>query len=462
MPPRSYRLAPALLLAVAAPAAAQPPVKPEDGKHVVRLTVDATPAPRPALKYALLPELRELNPGNQVQAFYKCFFEQNNFYYASESIANREKWQTAPLAELKDEKQLIGYGGSGLRQADYAARLDTADWQFTTQLRNDGINALLPDVQQMRMLAGALKVKLRGQTARGEFDGALQTAQTMLTLARMFNEQPTLISQLVGCAITAIAFDPLEEMLGQPGAPSLYWALTDLPAPFITLRKGMQGERGWTEKDFGKLRKTDPLPEAELRRMIEELNRITKSEGGGENPSEWAGGLAADPAVLARAKERLVKAGFRPAALDKLNRIQVFLMDDYQQYEEYRDELLKWTNVPFWQTPPDLDRAKLPQGGFNALVVAARKVFLAQARTQQRVALLQAVEAVRLYAAAHGGKVPPTLAEVGVPVQDDPFTGKPFLYEVKDGKAVIRGAPPPDMKEVPVYNRVYELTIRKK
>lgn len=462
MPCRSYLLAVALLALLPAAADAQPPVQPENGKHVVRLTVDATPAPVPALKYLLLTELRDQLPGNRVQAYYKCFFEQYNFYYGEESIKNRDRWQTAPLAELKGEKGLIGYGGSGLRQADYAARLDTVDWQFTSQIKNDGINALLPDIQQMRMLAGALKVKLRGQTARGEYDDAVRTAQTLLTLARAFNEHPTLIAQLVGAAITAITFDPLEEMIAQPGAPNLYWALSDLPAPFINLRLGMQGERGWTEKDYGKLRKADPIAETELQRMLDELSKIAKSEGGDVAfTTEWAGGLAADPAVFDRAKARLVKAGFKPAAVDKMSRLQVFLSDDFRDYEAYRDDLLKWTNVPFWQLPADLDTPKTPQGGFRVLVVAAKKVFMAQARTEQRIGLLRAVEAVRLYAAAHGGQFPAKLDEVGVPLPVDPFSGKPFAYELKDGKAVLRGTPPAEFKDVPVYNRVYELTIRK-
>ena len=36
-------------------------------KKPVRLNVEAMPAPKPALKYLLLPEVREMNPGNPVQ-----------------------------------------------------------------------------------------------------------------------------------------------------------------------------------------------------------------------------------------------------------------------------------------------------------------------------------------------------------------------------------------------------------
>ena len=36
--------------------------------------------------------------------------------------------------------------------------------------------------------------RVRGEIARGEFDAAVQTLQTMFALARTFNEHPTLIA----------------------------------------------------------------------------------------------------------------------------------------------------------------------------------------------------------------------------------------------------------------------------
>ena len=58
------------------------------------------PAPKPALKYQLLPELRELNPGNAAQNYLKCFMEQRHFFFGKEAVAERARYQTMPLAEL--------------------------------------------------------------------------------------------------------------------------------------------------------------------------------------------------------------------------------------------------------------------------------------------------------------------------------------------------------------------------
>ena len=65
-----------------------------------------------------------------------------------------------------------------------------------------------------------------------------------------------------------------------------------------------------------------------------------------------------------------------------------------------------------------------------------------QARLDQRIALLRHVEALRLYAAEHNGSLPVRLAECPVPLPDDPFTGKPFRYELDGTTARLRGSPP--------------------
>src|SRR5262245_23268196 len=214
------------------------PLASPPAETVIRMTVSAQPAPTPALKYQLLPERREMNPGNPIHAYLKCFSEQNYFFFHKDSEAERQKWLEAPLKDLP--ANLKDYGGGALRRADEAARLETTDWQILLKLKSDGINLLLPEVQQLRLLAAALKVRFRGQVAAGDFDGAVRSAKTMFALARHLGEHPTLIGDLVGIAIAFIATGPLDEMIQQPGCPNLYWALTDLPRPLIDLRKGMQ------------------------------------------------------------------------------------------------------------------------------------------------------------------------------------------------------------------------------
>src|SRR5277367_2912531 len=69
----------------------------------VRLNVQPMPAPKPALKYLLLPDVGELNSGNPVHGYVRCFAEQRSFFFSKESIAARIRYQTMPLNELPKE-----------------------------------------------------------------------------------------------------------------------------------------------------------------------------------------------------------------------------------------------------------------------------------------------------------------------------------------------------------------------
>ena len=203
---------------------AQPVVQPTDGKLIVKSKV-SPPRPRcPRSSTCCFRNCGDQQPGNQVQAFYKCFMEQHAFYHDKGEMEKRERWSTAPLADLAGEKGLIGYGGSGLRQADYAARLESVDWGILIQFKIEGINLLLPDVQQLRQLAGATRCEPGAKSLRKDYDAAVRTLQTMFALAHTFNQHPTLIGQLVGIAIVNMTLGVIEEFQQQPGAPSLFWA----------------------------------------------------------------------------------------------------------------------------------------------------------------------------------------------------------------------------------------------
>src|SRR5208282_8986 len=113
-----------------------------EGETSIRLTVDPAAVPTPALRYLLLPQLKEMNPGNPIQGYLKCFMEQQKFFFDKESFQRREKLLVMPLKELPAQ-DLRNYGGFALTQADWAARLDTPDWQILPKLRIEGNYVLL-------------------------------------------------------------------------------------------------------------------------------------------------------------------------------------------------------------------------------------------------------------------------------------------------------------------------------
>ncbi len=95
------------------------------------------------------------------------------------------------------------------------------------------------------------------------------------------------------------------------------------------------------------------------------------------------------------------------------------------------------------------------------LLPATNAIHRARGRLEQRIALLRHVEALRLYAAEHNGTLPAKLSDVAVPLLDDPFTGKPFRYEVKGGTAHLRGSHPSGEENNSHFNIHYEITFQK-
>jgi hypothetical protein len=432
---------------------------------LIRLKVQPAAAPKPALRYLLLPELKEMNPGNPVQNYLKCFMEQQKFFFDRETSERREKLAAMPLAELP-AKELQDYGGNALRQADWAARLDKPDWQILLKLKADGVNTLLPDVQQLRMLARALQVRFRIEVALGHFDDAIRTAKTMFAMSRHLGEHPTFIGDLVGLAIAFMAVAPLEEMLEQPGCPNLYWALTNLPRPLVRLDVGAEGERTWVLTHFRDLPDNAPMSEDQLKRFITEMDPLLRLNEGKVGLRAWLDERNKDEALLRAARRRLVETGLPEERVKAFPADQVLLLDEKVAYEVRRDELLKVINLPPWQIEalsvsdqgkPDKEREK----SLFPLEPATLKVRWAQGRMEQRFALLRHVEALRLYAAEHDGKLPEKLTDCPVPLPDDPFTGKPFRYEVAGNTAHLRGTPPAGAEKNPAFNLHYEVTIQK-
>jgi hypothetical protein len=453
-----------LLLVLAAPCRAQQAgAKPE---LLIRLCVAPAKTPEPALKYLLLPDLREMNPGNPIQGYMKCFLEQYRFVYDEQEFDRRKMLLAMPLDELLLPEP-PGFGRFILARVDAAARLDNPDWQILLKLRAEGFETLLPDVQAMRSLARALGTRFHAEVAGGRIDEAIRTAKTMFAMSRHMGEHPTLIGELVGIAIAAIAINPLEEMLEQPNCPNLYWALTNLPEPFITCKTALDGERLTLWGFIRDLDTTAPMGSAAIKKFIDRLDRLIASGPPDPTSSEVRRYLSArtkDEKKLAAAHSRLVRSGLPEALVKTFPADQVILVDESRELQARFDETARLMVFPPWQFEAITEKAgaakREPALFADALMPAQSAVQRAQGRITQRFALLRHVEAVRMYAADHAGVLPAKLSDLSVPLPDDPFTGKPFRYELVGATAHLRGTPPksaPDDRFLRVH---YEITLK--
>jgi hypothetical protein len=434
---------------------------------LIRLEVSPAPAPRPALRYQLLPELREMSPGNPVPNYMRCSVEQQGFFLDKETLERREDLLVMPLKELAVQGLQV-HGQAALRQADRAARLDTPDWQILTKLKADGVGALIPDVPQLRPVAAALKVRFRAEVALRRFDDAIGTAKTLFAMSRHLSEHPTFVGNLVGIAVAYNAIGPMEEMLEQPGCPNLYWALTNLPDPLVRLDKGAAGERLWTLCWlFRDLDDRSPMSAEQIQKVIADKDALFgdgKPVKEGEGMRGWLDARTKDEEVVRAARRRLVEHGLPEERLLRFPASQVILLDEKREFEVRFDDLMKAVTFPAWQFEAEtagMPSNKAPALFADILMPAVSSVRRALGRLEQRIALLRHVEALRLYASVHKGALPASLSEIPVRLPDDPFTGKSFRYEVIGNTAHLRGTPPRGAENDSTFRVHYEVTLQK-
>ncbi|MGP0068914.1 MAG: hypothetical protein ACLQGP_35605 [Isosphaeraceae bacterium] len=459
--------------AVAIPgrAPAQPAKSGEPPKPKV-LVVSPAAEPVPALKYRLVPSSADLIPGDAAPIYLRIRHEVND--EAWRQITEKPtKWLELPMKDFPtaEARQFVDIWKNKLKQIEFGAHRKTCEWNYTLpEERLNVVAILLPDAQSMRHWTRLLAVKARVEIAERRFDDAIRTLETGMAFGRHVGRGPFLINGLVGIAIASVMLDRCDELIAQPGAPNLYWALTVLPRPLVGLRDPVELEKKLLENLIPELREDEldrPHTAAEwasfLARMHEGFVKWSRFDA--------LGGLN-DPQLQAFAAGEL--AGFKSRALPaakehlkatrKLTDPQLAAMPDDQVvalfyadgYREIWDDFFKNSYLPpriaipqyAASEPRRLAARRGPFTLFVQYMPSLQSVMYAELRVDRRVAALRVVEAIRLYAAAHDGGLPESLDRVTeVPVPDDPATGKPFEYHRDGNSATLSGPkaglPPP-------------------
>jgi hypothetical protein len=264
------------------------------------------------------------------------------------------------------------------------------------------------------------------------------------------------------------AFGTLEEMVQQPNCPNLYWALTDLPCPLVDLRKGVQGDCVLVATELRQIRGDTPMTDDQLHTTLANLSGKLgfAREQAGQPPRNVRAALSkctANAETVNAARDRLVNAGCAKDVVKKFPALQVVLLDEKRGYEVQRDEVIKLLGLCTWEIDHlhgNDEAGHCGHGLFADLLPRVIESRRAQARLEQRIGLLRHVEALRLYAADHAGKLPHELSELPVPVPSNPFTGKPFVYEVDGNVATLRETPSGHKEESGCSNVQYEVVIQ--
>jgi hypothetical protein len=450
--------------------------------ETIRLTVRPAAAPVPALAYQFLPDEANLLSGNAAIFYERAFSPDGLSHRYIPNIGEKlDAWRTAPLKNLPSKEIAWLKNYWPLRELDHAARHDLCDWELRDHVRKQGMSLLLPDMQGFREFANLLAVRARLEMAEHRYDEAIATLQTGFSLARDVGEGPTLINVLVGIAISQVMAEQVETLIQQMDVPNLYWALTVLPRPFVRFRKPLLGEKLIIQGLLPRLHEFETTVMTP-HQFEEELNQARRSTGQDVWSGTFGGSGMAEKAILVllvakaypTAKAALLQKGRQPEEVEAMAAAQVVLLYSLEQYRKHRDALFCWADVPFWQAVPGLRRAEVDlkaarESGSEGLPIAstllpaAGKVFHAGARGDRRIAALRCIEAVRLYAAAHDGKLPGRLDEVtDVPIPIDPMTGKAFEYQAGGNRFSLRASAPAGEAPHPGNTLEYEVTLAAK
>jgi len=168
---------------------------------------------------------------------------------------------------------------------------------------------------------------------------------------------------------------------------------------------------------------------------------------------------------LAAARQRLIDLGLAEERVKAFLPLQVVLLDEKTKLEVRLHDELKLMTLRYWEFEAHFQKS--PVSGdlsdelLHVFTGGLDKVRKSQARLEQRIALLRHVEAIRIYAAEHDGKLPASLNDSAVPLPVDPFTGQPFRYSVDGNLAEVRGCPPRAEANNAAYNARYVINIRK-
>jgi len=449
----------------------------EDQPRTVTLVVRPAAEPSPALRYRLLPAVWECKPGNAAVIYNKLalLLCQKRDEKTEDKLAD---WLEKPMAEfpVAEARKAVESYGEILAELDIAARRQQCDWQLLLAER-DPISLLLPELQSIRQLARLVAVKARVQIAEGKPEEALRTLQTGYAMARHVAQGPTLINGLVGIAICGQMASRVQDLMERPEAGNLYWALTMLPQPLVDLRPAGEMEMDIVFLTFPELRGVETAhysPEQWRNLADAAVDKIVEWGGmsGGRELPAWQARLGMIALAIKgypQAKRSLVERGYTPQQVEAMPVAQVVLMSAVQTYEEYRDETFKWLYVPYWQAREGInevekrlasecrEREIIPLA--SVLLPAVGAVNKAVARNDRTIALLRTIEALRMDAAAHGGRWPEKLAEVtAVPLPIDPVHGGPFSYRVEGRTAVLESLAPPGEPQASLGVR-YEITL---
>jgi hypothetical protein len=463
----TFMLAPFGNLAAAPPARRPAP----QGPTIVRLAVDPAAEPRPPLTYTFLTTQSARKPGNAAPFYYRAILAYEIYRAMAkdvkwhESLDGRlDEWSHMPIEKLPRDAVRQALNAEIYEDLREAASRERCDWDY--QLQNveglKGIEFRLTEVQDSRGLARLLAAKARLEIAEGRYADAVETMGVGYQFARDLSTSPIIIPALVGIAIGGILDDQAHAFFAAPKSPNLYWAYTELPRPFIDMGPKIEFELTLPTRLFPMLKDPEhaehsPEQWADLVSQASFSLLHLFNDNAPQKTYGWDARLTATGLALrgyTQAKRDLIAAGYDAAKIEHMPVGQVIAVYEAYLCRYISQEMRKWTLVPYaegWRRMNEVNgqlirdhylgpllssREVLP---INSLLLPATTAAMdASIRRDISLAADRVIEAIRMHAAQHEGKLPHNLAEITVvPVPVHPRFGAPFPYKLAGDVATL-------------------------
>jgi hypothetical protein len=438
---------------------------------------------RPALKHRFLPDGFDLQDGNAAIFYLRAmgFLEQESARNQLSDFRKKARkeaeskgedpsnaapncWLDMPPKDLPlDEvKQYLSFLSFQPRDLAEATRRRSFSLDRNIRQVASPVNVLLPEIQYMRELARNQKLRCAVAIAEGRVDDAIAILGQQYALANHLGSDEFLVSNLVGAAVAGIAFEDALYLLEKPGTPNLYWAFASLPNPIINMQSSLAFERQLLFEEVKALKEVDDTPRnvgywqdfiERILPQFQSLLLLDPQPTVQDRDSMRTLLIATIGASYPGATRYLIEeVGLDRGQVENYCTAQTYFLAMKRYCEQSRDEHFKWTAIPFAdamansqfneldkRTAADCARIGWSSGPATTFLPAIGAVRNAQQRIQQSIAMLQTIEAIRIFGAANGGKLPSSLDRLSFPAPMDPATGKPFLYEASGDKAVLTG-----------------------
>ncbi len=427
-----------------------------------QITISAAAEPVPSLKYELRPTYFQRQSRDASNHYYRALLllSQRQDELVQAYVERGEAWNAAPkeTAEWKEMQSWLENHETILTEVRRAAYSDHCDWQLRLKdLRGtEALNVLLNDFQAMRSVSRVIQVQVRYDRSVGDFDDAIESLKVGYQAGSDTAKAPSLICALIGGAIIGMMNHEVMEMIQQPECPNLYWALSGLPRPMLSLRQALDQEAVLPLQLFPFLSpsETEDWNDDQWREsFVQAWANIANLQRGNQQKADLTQARLAAAAVVMRgypvAKRGLIEDGYDEQEVEEMSPPKAVGLYTRSIYRRLYDDQFKWLRISQAERSrfkgdriAALNRAKMAQAEVlpivSMLLPALNAVEQVGLRLDRDVAVLRTIEALRMHASTNEGSLPSTLEEIRVvPVPVDPATGRPFTYEVKEGIAKL-------------------------